>query len=521
MQQPLSIRNRNLLLVITALALLIRLISAYLQPNYIDEGFNYYLCKAGVSSILEVVKSDVHTPITQLAIYPLTRLTHDIFWLRLPFVFLGGLSVGLSYFVFCYYVKENDALLLALFLAVSYSFWDTDVLMRPYGPLNFFLMIVWLGLLSFHENGCPLAISSSYRAYKMRWLLFFLACLGAASFHCIGVLVLAACAFSLFFSSQKKKYFMLSALILGVIPSVLWFVWGPVQQKLSSGPVNPHATHTFLTAVNIPAYIFNLDPLRGLLLGRQELWAAFLQNHALTLFSAFGGVIFVLCIYGTYAVMRENRWKAGLAFCNVVIPVGVLLFAAKAGFLEMFYLRYALPIALPLMCLLLNGCGKTLKRAFYALSLSAAAVICICYPFHNQLWNQYWESTFAFIEKHQQRYDLIFVNIPYTVYSFSMAYNCENIDYAFSNNQVSCTQTAAEGKLPVYTIAPKNCSPSLVDQLGPMRIFLVLCESGYEDDYVLKYLMKYYRVVDAMEYTNLHYWGSVRTLLLERQTQDD
>lgn len=519
--QSVSVCNRYWLAAIVCLALVVRLTAAYLQPNYIDEGFNYYLCRAGIGSMIDAVKSDVHTPAAQLAVYPLTLLTHDIFLLRLPFVLAGTLSVVLSFYIFLYYVSERDALLLSLFLAVSYSLWNTDVLMRPYGPLHFFLTAVWLGILSCREHGCPYASSGQNKPARLRWALFALACLGAACFHLIGILVLAACAGCVVFAGGSRRRTVLLIIALSVVPSLLWFCWGPMRVKMSGGGQAAHAFSIPATAANIPASILNIEALRGLLIGRQELWAEFLQAHIVSAITGLGGAALLICLYGAYVMMRRDAWKACLALLNLVFPLAVLITAAKLGLMEMFYLRYALPLTVPFMCLLFCGCGDKAGKACHVVILSAAAVLCLCFPFRTQLWNQYWAGTFDFIEQRQRSYDVIFVNISYAVYSFSMAYNCENIDFSFTGNQAACRQIVSAGKLPVYALSPKNCSPSMVEGLGPMRIFLVLCESGYEDDYVLKWLLRYYRIADGMEYTNLHYWGSVRTVLLERRTADD
>ena len=50
------------LAVILALAAAIRLLASYLQPAYVDEAFNQFVCAAGPKGILDILRPDTHTP---------------------------------------------------------------------------------------------------------------------------------------------------------------------------------------------------------------------------------------------------------------------------------------------------------------------------------------------------------------------------------------------------------------------------------------------------------------------------
>lgn len=516
--------NRRWLAAIVFLALLIRLMAAYCQPNYVDEGYNYYLCKAGLRTVIGAMKTDVHTPVTQIAVYPLTLITDDIFFLRLPSVFCSTLTVFLTFFIFRYFAEENKALLLTLFIAVSYTLWNNDVLMRPYGPLTMFLALVWLGMLGIYKHGIPYCqeIGNNTRGC---WIIFVIACLGAASYHLLGCLSLMVCACSILFMPHSKiaaKWHVLGCIAAGSLPSLMWFIWGPLQNKISSAPAPARETDIPACIANIPLYIFNFSSLQVFCDPDKHLWASLFQPYCSAARFYLGLLLICVLMWGAYRLFAADFWEGLFLAASAVVPLGILLWAAAKGMIDMFQVRYSHSFIIPLLIMLFYGMHKEAKTILLTTLLGISLTLCAAYPSHTQLWNQYWKSSIEFIEQRQQKGDIICVHLFYTVYSFCMAYNCDSISFNFENSggtvlASSSDQRPAPGKLLTYPLAPNMCSGRLLNQFGRSRIFLVLCESEIENDAVLAWMLQYYNLFDGTEYRSLYNWADVRVYLLERK----
>ena len=517
---PISGSNCRWLAAIVFAALLIRLLAAYLQPNYIDEGYNYYLCKAGIKTVIEEMKTDVHTPVTQIAVYPLTLITSDIFYLRLPSVFCSTLTVCLSFFLFRHFAEEHCALLLTLFTAVSYTLWNNDVLMRPYGPLTMFLVLVWLGMLGIYKQGVPYCTEIG-RHPRLCWTIFFIACLGAGSYHLLGCLALSVCvccAAAMRSCGTSAKRLAAGCIAAGILPSMLWFVWGPLKHKIES-PATLIKTNIISDIIGIPTYLLNAASLKVLCNYTDALWALLLTPCLPKIMTAVSAAILALYMLGAYKLLRENLWTGCWLLVSFWGPVGVLLLGGKLGLIDFFQVRYAVPLLLPFVICLYSGCPSYCKKTLCCVLIAIGTAACLLFPNHSQLWNQYWQSAVDFIDQRQRPSDVICVNLAYTTYSFCMAYNCENISFIFQpeTKAVFSRQNSTPGKLLVYPLMPRSCSEDLLKAFGEKRIFLVLCESELENDAVFSWLLQHYKICDSTEFKSENSWADVRVYLLERQ----
>ena len=223
---------------IAILAGTIRILASVLQPAYIDEAYNQYLCQAGPRAIVELMKLDNHTPLLQLALYPLSKLTDNIFFMRLPEVIFSLGTIAISHRIFRTYLDKNTSLWLTLFISINYPIWISDAQFRPYAPLTFGLSALWWGMFSVLQNRAPFTEDSNSNTTR-KWLLFSLVCLLCGSIHFLGVISLFICSLTVaiiyfirqssnsnsnntseFSYRQSNKIYLISSLCL-------WIGWLP------------------------------------------------------------------------------------------------------------------------------------------------------------------------------------------------------------------------------------------------------------------------------------------------------
>ncbi len=514
-----SARAKRWLGIIAVLGLIFRLLAAYLQPAFIDEGFVYYLTKTGIANTVHTLKIDAHPPTFNIIIYPLVMRTANIFLLRLPWVCLSILTIVLSFRLLRRFFDETDSLFLTALYASGCGIIITDAQLRTYGPLTLCLTVLWIGLLDIHQYGRPFPELSKRRA-SLGWGLLWLCGCAGAGLHYLGILSLAMCCIPTLFLTGRKKLKTLFCLTSAALPSSLWLIWSRMTSGFSPGPVPTglsmfHFNHFYY----IPACLLslNINILKPLcadnLLG--EILQYTVYQIALPLLTA---ALWIALISGWFRLAKRSPWTASLLGCNLIIAQVLLLGACVLGKLGYSQARYSLPMTVPFFILLFSGISEKNRRQWQAVFLVCSGCLLLLFPFYPPIWNQYWGATLKYINSIRQPNDIIAVCPAYTSHCFAMEYDPDNIAFTFDRDyKVGLKQKPSADKLPVILLDPAMRGQELLRDLRGYRVILIMCqEKAFQDNgALLMWLDQYYNLVGEHHFVSAWDWADVNTYVLE------
>ncbi len=571
---PISERGEKILFVIVGLGLLIRLLAAWLQPAFLDEGFVFHLTRSGLASTIHMLKIDAHPPTFNIIMYPLIQATDSIFLLRLPEVLLSLLTIVLSFQLSRRFLEESQALAATAFVALSYNIWLTDAQLRTYGPITLGLTLIWIGMLDIYRDGTPLSVLLPIRTRwiqvltngmgittpdtRRNWILFAIIACGCASLHYLSVLVLFACFLMARALPIKHLPYPYSdtntikitslCLILSVIPVGIWLIWSRATCDFTF-PVSPagFSQRHWQAFFSSPAAICNWE-----LSGMPNLCADSLFGPALEaifpiLTEVLTGLLWIFFLLGWYRLAHEpssedehssedernseddmpqnstRRWEANLLGLSTLLPILLLFLACVMGKLQYTQNRYAIPMSLPFIILSAQAFSASGRKRFLGCLLGLTVLLCVLFPFLPQLWNQNWQGTVDFIDKNHRPNDLIAIYNPYAGYSFAMAYDPEHTSFRFTDKyMVELVQNPDPAKAPLLLISQDILGPELLHDMRGYRLILVLCQEKFflESATILRWLSDYYEIVDSFHEPSLRSWADTSTYILERKPQD-
>lgn len=509
---------RYSLWALMVLGLLIRLSAAFIQPNYIDEGFNYYICQQGWISIYDHLKIDVHTPFIHLLNYPITQCTSNIFWMRLLGVICGTLNIGVAFVLFRRFLQPKISLFLAAFLACDFSLWQSDALFRPYATLALSITMVGLGMVDILRTGLPFRASPEDRCPRWPWALFFLACLGCACSHMLGILALVPCFIWACFTATSTRTRALACIVSGTIPSIVWFIIGPLRHLSPNGSASNVTNVTWEPFFSVPSHIFNFTILPSLYQGPHDDLAVFLRYASNSVSPWINIILFAIFAWCVAVTWRQFPRVGAFLSMLVLLPPLFVALAIALGKMEIFQAHYVVPFTA--MLLLLPACAlkEHLFKNLLALLLGISLLITVLFPTNRLLWIQDWQSAIDFIDARQKAGDHIGVNISYAFYSFALAYDGDNIHFTYNNATETIEHNPGPGKLVALPLRLDECNEALLNYLGAGKLFLVLCESDLENRQVPLWLDQYYEVEDSLSVPSENYWARVIVLQLKRRS---
>ena len=516
-----SIKNNNIpwkwLLLISFCALLIRLIAAYIQPPFLDEGFVFFTTKAGIAQLIHELKIDAHPPTFNLLIYPLVKLTHSIFILRLPQVLLALPALWLVYFITRRFTSEKLALTAAGIYALDRSVWLTDAQLRSYGPLSFCLLAVWLGMLDLRKNGSPLS-SLMPRRPQLGWFVFALAAVLAASLHVIGCLAIGVAILFCFCLNSHVRRTALTTLLISVVPCGGWFLWSRLTPHFSGRATAAHASWDCIAASPLSILgCWDVSAFYNLIADIS--WLQFTIKYVFFLYLAANIIVCLIYICGWRSFAKDRPCEAHFLSLSVLLPFILLIIGDKLSLLS-FQPRYLYPFTLPFLLLLLKA-DNIASRCLTAIVITVSLLNCLLFPSCPVMWNQNWQPTLEFIQSTQHPEDVIAVTDPYSVYGFAYAYDADNINFVFQNtnsSNVAIAQNPVPGKLRVIPIDTYMLNPQLINWLGNGQLYLVICQSPNTLSALLAELEQYYTVIDYKKTPSMTSWAVTLVLRLERKT---
>ncbi|MBQ7568197.1 hypothetical protein IJT17_05255 [bacterium] len=507
--------------IILAIGCLVRLMAAYIQPAFIDEGYVYYVAKSGPSQAIETLKIDAHPPTFNILVYPLVVSTANIFLLRLPMVGISIMTVFFSFLLLRRFYGETDSLLLTALYALSYELIITDAQLRTYGPLTWCLSAVWLGMLDIYRSGSPYP-SFARLPLCVRWGLFFLCGCAGACLHYLGVLSLAACALCSLFLPRGVRGSAFCCLAGGALPACFWLAWCRLTSGFVGEPIPAGFTMSHFNSVfNIPLQLLNLDASLLPLLFGSAAGGEFIKYAAHYVLCPLGAAaLWVGFGLGWYRLAKQRAWEVSFLGLNLLFPPCALFAACVLGKLAYSQTRYALPMTVPFIIVLFYGLNQVSRRQAQCFFLGFSALLMACFPFCPALWNQSWRDTLSYLESIKRPNDIIAVCPAYTGYSFALDYDPEHIAFEFYEGyQVRMVQQPSPGKTPVFLLDPKMAGPELLKDLCGYRLILLMCqEKAYKESAALLFwLDRYYTLVGEHHFDSINDWADVNTYVLERK----
>ena len=514
------------LAVILALAAAIRLLASYLQPAYVDEAFNQFVCATGPKGILDILRPDTHTPFLHLVMYPLTLLTDSIFVLRCPSIIFGILTIVLNYYIFRKFYDECIALWLTAFTALSYQLFMNDALFRPYSFLTFFMSMLWLAMLDVKDNKIPFEILGEHN-YKLRWLLFSLICLICGSLHYVGTMVIfVCCVWAIIIKTTVNKKIIAVSGLIGCLPSLLWLIWTRMIPNpavlngvsvLSAQNIHNFVYNIAISYFSIPLYLLGWNLSDFINLGRGAAWGETFSLAATLISIVVNAFLWYYFFRGYMRLRRENCLGADLMAISLLFSPVMLSIAGFFFFVYWGHPRYVVPMTLPFIVLLFSGLGPKMQSFMKTAIVSGSAVLCLFFPFAPEMWNAYWQGVIDAINLIAEPNDIIIVHHPYSVYAFAKAYNPEGIDYKFEPGRgLVCQQHRVAGKLPVVALESWMLNDEFVKKIfiGHRLLFVV---SQPHQQYLPDCLAKYYYPYLVYQHNCLIGWGIVDLVILEEK----
>ena len=489
------------------------MLASWLQPAFLDEAFVYYVTKGGWQAMIDVLRYDTHTPVYNLLMYPLVRITDDMLWLRMPSVLCGLAAIILSFHLSRRFCSERAALAISAFMALSYNVWLTDSQLRSYGLLAFLCILQWLGCSDIYRRGEPFP---ELPWPRLRWPLYAFAALFCASVHVLGTLMQGVLALFACWLPAKAKRCLLGCSAAAIVPSAVWFAVCRSHSALQFVRADNHEyalqfifTPLFLLNFKSPndivGYLGNYLPKEAII---PWILPAYLIGNA---------IFWIILIYCWYKLIKRWKWEGWLLAGVFNLPLLAVLLSCLLG-LQPYTPRYAITLILPFLLALAQIDSKPIKESAFQLTLGWTLLLCAAFPFCHPIWNQYWQSVTDYIDAHARSEDVILVYNPYAAYSFALAYDPQGSYFEFSHDSsgyhVALRRSPDSRKLTCFPLSEALLDESFLSSMKNRRVFLVLCQRFLGDNSLLL-LGKRFQIADSYHFASLTSWADAEVCILE------
>ncbi len=476
-----DIGSKKWLLIILSFGLIIRLVAAWIQPLDTDEAFNYFLCRAGWNTLIQVMIADNHTPALHLLLWPLMQVTHSPLLLRLPSVLIGALSVILAFHLFRLLFSERESLLLTAIVACGYRLIINDAMIRPYGLMTAGLLAIWLGLNDIRRDGHP--FSTFNIPARASWFVYGLIALLTASLHLLGVIMVVLASVVMYSFLSKAKLYTAIAHIIAVIPGISWYLYRMLSRP-TGNHVNAFSWDSLERLPLLPLCVLNLK------LGDRamencgkfdnyftnlgiDLWSALLSieypsYYCIALF-ALGALLWLVAAWGVFRLWKLCSWQALFCTTMVFIPLAGFTLGVMLGYVNFLSERYFIPFTVPFL-MLLTAALKDKAIHFQRGCLIVSLLVCLVFPWSPALWVENWNNTFSFIEANRAQGDIIMLYLPNPVYSFALAYDGDNVQLNGEPRQ----RFHKSDKLPWFMLVSGVIDDRMLEVVRKHRVFLIV-----------------------------------------------
>jgi len=433
--------NKYLLLGIVILAIALRLYGFTSEGIWIDEAVSVYHAGQGAVHVLGFV--DTNPPLHLLVLQPFTYFGLDSFWIRMPFLICGVLSVLLIYLVGKELFNRRVGLYSSLILALSsyHIYYSQEA--RPYALLAFLSLASFYFFITYlksptKRNGLGYLITTSLAVYT----------------HYFGAFLFIAQNVYLLLSKERpRKWLSLQGiLIVSYIPAGFL-----VFRALESFTVF-WLSSEFLTDMLFLPDIFSGNP--------------------------FLAVIYVLLsLYGIF-ILRRNRKALPLLLVwillPILIPLGISLY--KIVLLP----RYVMYISFPFFILAAFTLDK-LKKNLRVLVLLLVVVLSFTavYTQAARVDKEDWREVSFYVNSLPHLYTNTIIEPGYNIYPYAYY----NLPECFKTEDI---YTCAAGEK-VFTTWGSLEDVEFADNT-PHIIYIVRHPGSSEESQFLKFLKENYQM---------------------------
>lgn len=502
--------SRKILIIIIACALIPRIAALILPPASVDEGYIYYVSKAG-SVMFGELSGDPHPPLWNMLLRLPAQYTSNIALLRLPSLFFSILAVYASYILGFRFRDEKTGLITAAICAISCELWASDIQIRPNAALAWSVISLLSACLEIIKEGIP----------RRGWLLFALTALFCASVHFLGT---AAAGFLLLFflTLKPNRLKTASCLIAALIPAALWIAWCLTQPDNAYS--QPYMKNTnCIRAFFAPASLLSIDTAIDMICDDPGQEKAGGNDSANSIYFLIASLPLWLVLFkGVKAEIKGNKQEMLLMAGMLFFILAALITGSLAG-KGIYQTRYLLfltaPFAVISICgyYSLNGSMAKISKGIFALVIAVNLLLCACYPFNPSLWNQYWQGTIDFINAQKKPGDKICIFIPGSFMSFGLAYAPDDMTInILPGHQKTWTQKENADKLEIMPLNPELVrDPKFAEGILGRNVFLVLCEEETEDfSAIAAFFDAHYSPALHHHSRSFTYWSDIETYML-------
>lgn len=502
-----QMRTATWLALILVTGLAFRLAAATVPRMNPDEGWSYYLCRNPVPQVLDYLQADRHPPASYLWLAGWLRVVgHDEVPMRIPFVLLGTLAVGLTFLLGKELFDERVGLCAAGLYAVACPAWEYDTWIRSYALLSpLSLLASWLYLQTLKTGrwtwGLALGVASSLLLYS----------------HYLGFLVLAA---HLIHAAWKGRHRLgLLALCWGLC-ALLYLPWipgflGQLQNRsgrdLQAGPAPGLALSLAGRMMVMETGLEHLGALTG---------GGLPQGPV--------DILGSLLLWGLLLVgLRTLAPRSGMPLLVLLLaPVGLLLAGIALKFPELSRPRYYV-FLIPYLGMLLGagalGAGRWRPLAWSVLVLVGLVNLALIrdYRVSSYFRSGGFQAPARWVRSLGGQADSVAGFDNYALHPFLYYYAREKIFYRLDPRGFAFYEYtpdyATSGLLPVHRLWSEQVANQEIERVMapfPRPVLLLWLDGGASP--VRQWFGRRYGVRDALRVENFAPDGAIEAYLLQR-----
>lgn len=354
-------------------------------------------------------------PLYYSVVRPFIGLENREFWVRIPSVIFGALSILLLYLILCNWLGKHTGLVGSILLAISpFHVWYSQEA-RPYAMLLFLsLLSIWLlqQLVKDREKTClkfSFIISSSAVFYS----------------HTVGIVFIGYLFIYILLATPREKWknwlVIFGGIILLILPGIYRMIIIPPMTP--AGPnlsVNPlllaYTGWAFSAGFSLGPNITELHMPNRL---SYVISSIHLKLPVMLVFS----IIFIL---GIIRLWRKNRQIFWYSFLLLLFPLAFAIFGSIVT-VHTYNVRYAI-LAYSSFLIFLAAGLKSLRVNWLRVSTLAVIILISLISLSNYFYNEHFHKdnnrdAAQFLENHIQTNDLVICSANYT--SDNLEYYCK------------------------------------------------------------------------------------------------
>ncbi len=381
--------------------LIVRLAYVGYKSVWLDEAVSAYVSTLRIADILIYAgRADYHPPLYYLILHMIPLNKYNEFYLRLPSVVVGALTVPASYYLGKVAFNQKVGIITACLVAFSPYLIYLSQEARMYPQLCLFVILSYAFLLrSLKTNS------------RMDWALYTASIVLALYTHYFAFFALFTQIVYVAYLRLAQKVAIASFLKTIIAAAILYIPWVPfAASSLSRGLVN--------------YYYDRLGIFR--MFNRFTLYGDIATSVRILVLCAFA----LLLLYSVYQIARKND-QAGICLLSsfLVIPVVIFLGFFGIHLWQIKYFIFLIPIYLVLIAYSLSKIKRRWIAPLLLILICSVSVVAV-YPTYFQSAED-WRSASLYMHAHY---------LPGDVVTFDPSYYNVALNYYFGTNYLTSIQ---------------------------------------------------------------------------------